>query len=100
MALNSIFFVLNAIKHHVCFALLIEEWLLSSELMISVLLQLPVLLPVDLLIFFSSLSSMGRISSEHIFLSLALGQTTCTNCTSMDKDWSKPVVMGIYWTAW
>lgn len=68
--------------------------------MISVLLQLPVLLPVDLLIFFSSLSSMGRISSEHIFLSLALGQTTCTNCTSMDKDRSEPVVMGIYWTAW
>lgn len=99
VALNSILFV-NAIKHHVFWALLIGEWLLASELMISVLLWLPMdfLFPLDLLIFFSP-SLMGGVCSDCIFLSFVLCQRTCTNCTSMGKVWSKFAVLGIDWTA-
>lgn len=44
-------------------------------------------------------SLMGSVCSDCIFLSLILCQRTCTNCTSMDKDWSKSAVLGIDWTA-
>lgn len=85
-------------QSNIVFALLIGEWLLSSELMISVLLRSLLLFPVNLLVVFSSLSFKGRLSSDRIFLSLVLCQRTRTNCASMDKDWSKSAVLGIYWT--
>lgn len=75
MALNFILFV-NLIKHPVCFILLIGRVVANPRVDGFGVITFACFISLCRSHFFLSLSFMGRLSNEHIFLSLVLCQRT------------------------